>query len=161
KKTKYLLLAIAAILLIGTVLAAALSERWRVFPRRAASGNTGKGELTKAAIPNAPASGETPADLGRRTARPRASRSAEPVVLKGYGERHLYSVWIEGPPEALREIEKVLYHYDHPQFEAPRKESVNPTDGFKDTYYGIGAVDADMDIILVLIDGSRVTLKFN
>ena len=160
--TKRLSIAIAVILVIASVITALVrSDRWHILPKRPVSGNLSKGEPTNASLASAPASAESPAELVRRTVRPRASRSAEPVVLKGYGERRVYSVWVEGPPEALQEIERVLYHYDHPQFEAPRKESANPKDGFKDTYYGIGAVDANMDIILVLQDGSRVTLKFN
>ena len=105
---------------------------------------------------------EVSPELIRRSVKPRAERSLEPVDKLPDGRvRHLYSVWIEAPPQIMNKIAKVLYHYDHSAFSTPRTESSNPQDGFRDSYRGIGAVNADMDIILVLHDERQVTLKFN
>jgi len=61
----------------------------------------------------------------------------------------------------MSSIDKVLYHYDHSEFSNPRTESSDRSSGFRDSYTGIGAVNADMDLILVLSNKEQVDLKFN
>jgi hypothetical protein len=98
----------------------------------------------------------------RRSITIRAARSPNPTdTLPDGRTRHLYSIWIEAPPEAVRRIAKVLYHYDHQAFEKPRTDSSNAADGFRDSYNGIGAVNADMDVIVMLRDGTELPFKFN
>ena len=101
-------------------------------------------------------------DSIRRSITIRAGRSPQPTDTLSDGRtRHLYSIWIEAPPEIIRKIAKVLYHYDHREFEKPRTESSTPDNGFLDSYNGIGAVNADMDVIVVLRDGKEIPFKFN
>jgi len=105
---------------------------------------------------------ESSLDAIRRSITIRADRSPQPTDTLADGRtRHLYSIWIEAPPKTISRIAKVLYHYDHSGFETPRTESSNPTNGFRDSYNGIGAVDADMDVVVVLRDGAEIPFKFN
>jgi serine/threonine protein kinase len=97
----------------------------------------------------------------RHEVKPRASRTSKRYPTQDGRMLPLYSVWLEGPPEVMAEIHKVLYHYDSNQFVKPRTEAWNPKDGFKDSYLGIGSLDRDMDIIVVLRNGDTVELKFN
>lgn len=115
-----------------------------------------------APAPKADGSADVSVELIRRSVTPRADRSAEPVDTLSDGRiRHLYSVWIEAPPQIMSSIDKVLYHYDHSEFSNPRTESSDRSSGFRDSYTGIGAVNADMDLILVLSNKEQVDLKFN
>jgi hypothetical protein len=101
-------------------------------------------------------------DSIRRGITIRANRSAKPTDTLSDGRtRHLYSIWIEAPPEIIGKIAKVLYHYNHREFEKPQTESSTPDNGFLDSYNGIGAVNADMDVIVVLKDGREIPFKFN
>jgi hypothetical protein len=98
----------------------------------------------------------------RRSVKLRASKGDKVVdTLPNGRARHLYSIWIEAPTPIIHEIAKVRYHYDPAKFGDPTREESTPYNGFMNSYVGIGAVDADMDIELVLHDGRRVTLKFN
>lgn len=97
----------------------------------------------------------------RRSITIRADRSSEPTDTFNGQERRLYSIWIEAPPETIRRIARVRYHYDHPAFANQKTEQSNPQDGFRDSYNGIGAVNRDMDVIVVLRDGTEVPFKFN
>ncbi len=113
-----------------------------------------------APAPKADGSADVSVELIRRSVTPRADRSAEPVDTLSDGRiRHLYSVWIEAPPQIMSSIDKVLYQYDHSAFSNPRTESSDRGSGFRDSYTGIGAVNADMDIILVLSNKEQVDLK--
>jgi len=92
----------------------------------------------------------------------RASREEKIIdTLKNGRPRRLYSAWIDAPDPILQKIVKVRYRYDPAKFDPPTREQTTRNNGFMDTYLGIGAVDADMDIDLVLNDGRTVTLKFN
>lgn len=98
----------------------------------------------------------------RSSVTPRASVSDEAVDKLPDGRlRYTYSVWIEAPAETLNQIAKVEYFYNHPDFGTPRTESRDRGSGFKDRYTGYGAVNADMDITLVLNDETRIVVKFN
>jgi hypothetical protein len=98
----------------------------------------------------------------RRSVKLRASRGDNVVdTLPNGRARRLYSIWIEAPTPIIHEIARVRYHYDPAKFSDPTREESTPYNGFMNSYIGIGAVDADMDIDLVLHDGRRVTLKFN
>jgi hypothetical protein len=98
----------------------------------------------------------------RRSVTLNASREEKIVdTYNGRPRRH-YSIWITAPPDIISEIAKVEYRYDPKKGFSPAvREQTTPYNGFMDTYLGIGAVDADMDIDLVLHDDRRVTLKFN
>jgi hypothetical protein len=128
--------------------------------------NAGKGVANAApvATPNLKlnASANPSVEEIRRSVTLRASRSDEIVdTLPNGRARRLYSVWVEAPPRIISEIAKVRYYYDPAKFDPPTREASTPGDGFMNSYIGIGAVDADMDIDLVLHDGRRVPLKFN
>lgn len=76
--------------------------------------------------------------------------------------RYNYSVWIEGPAEILNRIEKVEYHFDRRLFSPPiPRVGDSRHDGFMTVYVGTGAVNRDMDVVLVFRDGKQVTMKFN
>ncbi len=84
-----------------------------------------------APAPKADGSADVSVELIRRSVTPRAERSAEPVDTLSDGRiRHLYSVWIEAPPQIMSSIDKVLYHYDHSEFSNPRP---NPQTGVVDS----------------------------
>jgi hypothetical protein len=98
----------------------------------------------------------------RRRVKLRASRGDKIVdTLPNGRTRRLYSIWIEAPAPIIHEIAKVRYYFDPAKFDPATREESTPGNGFMNSYIGIGAVDADMDIDLVLHDGRRVTLKFN
>jgi hypothetical protein len=98
----------------------------------------------------------------RRSVTLHASRDEKVVDTFNGRPRRIYSIWIKAPPDIISEIAKVQYRYDpNKGFSPSIREQATPYNGFMDSYLGIGAVDADMDIDLVLHDDRRVTLKFN
>ena len=144
---------LAAVLILGAV--AAIMLRSRPGIRETPAHEASKAEAS--------AKGTAPAvEEIRRSITIRADRSSRPTdTLPDGRTRHLYSIWIEAPPAIVRQIAKVRYRYDHYQFESPRTERSNPADGFRDSYNGIGAVNADMDVVVVLWDGTEILFKFN
>ncbi len=118
---------------------------------------------TNAVGPNAPPSvSYVSLERIRRSIKVYAEKSLSPVDTLPNGQiRHLYSIWIQAPRQIMSQIARVLYQYDHSAFSTPRTQSSDPNNGFRDSYRGIGAVNADMDVILVLHNGEQVNLKFN
>jgi hypothetical protein len=102
------------------------------------------------------------AERVRANVRPRASKASAPIQppkLDAKGRRLTnFWFWIEAPDEIMREIETVTYRIPgYPLYQAiyPRKE------GFKSGYEGVAFWQGDMDAILELRDGRKVTLTFN
>jgi serine/threonine protein kinase len=105
---------------------------------------------------------EDPDERIRSSVTLRARRDPRQVDTFRGQPRHNYSVWIEAPAEVLDRIEKVEYHYDPRLFSPPiPRVGDNRRDGFMNVYLGTGAVDRDMDVVLVFRDGKEITLKFN
>jgi serine/threonine protein kinase len=91
----------------------------------------------------------------------RATMSPKQVDTFQGKPRHYYTLWVEAPPDIMEQIDRVVYLFNPRLFSDPRRESTDRRDHFKNVYIGTGAVNADMDIILVLHDGREVTLKLN
>ena len=60
----------------------------------------------------------------------------------------------------IQKIARVEYHYPENLFSPAVMGSANRADGFRNTYLGIGAV-YDMDVIVILNDGSRISYGFD
>ena len=81
------------------------------------------------------------------------------VSLSGQGG--VGRVVMAGAGPAFRFVGTHTKNADPGTFEVPRPESADRASGFKVGYIGAGAWSRDMDVIVVLRDGKRVTLKFN
>jgi serine/threonine protein kinase len=105
---------------------------------------------------------EDPVERIRARVNLHASKDSRQVDTFEGKPRYNYSVWIEAPAEILDRIEKVEYHFDRRLFSPPiPRVGDSQHDGFMTVYVGTGAVDRDMDVVLVFRDGKEVTLKFN
>lgn len=98
----------------------------------------------------------------RASVQPRASKGSQRVGTYQGKPTYNYSVWIEAPAEILDQIVRVEYQFD-PRLFAPPVPRVSTTrqNGFKTVYDGHGAVNSDMDIVLVFSDGKQATVQFN
>ena len=76
------------------------------------------------------------AQLNVRAARQETGRRIAGTELPSYR----FTTWVEGPPEAMQEIESVEYQFNHPTFKDKVQISQDRSDGFRVGYTGWGCL---------------------
>ena len=76
------------------------------------------------------------AQLNVRAARQETGRRIAGTELPSYQ----FTTWVEGPPEAMREIDSVEYQFNHPTFRDKVQVGRERTNGFRVGYTGWGCL---------------------